>query len=340
MFSQGKEKMSNPNYKKILIIRIGAIGDVVHTSMAYHAIKESNPDTEIHYLTTIDKRLLENDLAISKVWSIDYKFKPFSKDTFEFANQLKSENFDAVINLQPSFKTRFLCFLAGIKKQYTYKKNNKIHAVNNYWQTAKEAFPNIKIYPKLNITLAENVCEQMKKVVEQYSHPLIIFNAGNIFAKRQGRTYPIKKWIELGNKIQQKYNSTIIITGVKEDEKMLKSLERIPNSVSFVDKLTLEENSALIKNCDLLISGDSGPLHIANALGVKTIGLFGSMPAKRTGIYSNGEIIISKKECVPCNSRKCKYLRGSVDLYAPCMKMITTDEIMEKVSLQLAQGEN
>ena len=74
------------NYKKILIIRIGAIGDVVHTSMAYHAIKEANPNVEIHYLTTIDKRLLENDLTISKVWSIDYKFKPFSKSTFEFGN--------------------------------------------------------------------------------------------------------------------------------------------------------------------------------------------------------------------------------------------------------------
>ena len=90
----------------------------------------------------------------------------------------------------------------------------------------------------------------------------------------------------------------------------------------------------------MLISGDSGHLHIENALGIKTIGLFGSMPAKRTGIYSNGEIIISKKECVPCNSRKCKYLRDSDDLYAPCMKMITTDEIMEKISPQLAQGEN
>lgn len=328
------------NYKKILIIRIGAIGDVVHTSMAYHAIKEANPNVEIHYLTTIDKRLLENDLAISKVWSIDYKFKPFSKGTFEFAKQLKSENFDAVINLQPSFKTRFLCFLAGIKRQYCYKKNDKIHAVDNYWETAKKAFPNIKRYPNLHLTLAQNTCTQMKKVVEQYFHPLIIFNAGHIFAKRQGRTYPIEKWIELGNKIQAKYDGTIIITGVKEDEEMLKPLGKVPHTVSFVNKLTLEENSALIKNCDLLISGDSGPLHIANALGVKTIGLFGSMPAKRTGIYSNGEIIISKKECVPCNHRKCKYLRGSDDLYAPCMKMITTDEIMEKVSLQLAQGEN
>ena len=63
------------------------------------------------------------------------------------------------------------------------------------------------------------------------------------------------------------------------------------------------------------------------------------MPVERTGTYNSGEIIISKKKCVPCNKRKCKYLQFSNDLYAPCMKMITTDEIMAKISLQLAQGE-
>ena len=84
-----------------------------------------------------------------------------------------------------------------------------------------------------------------------------------------------------------------------------------------------------------MISGDSGPLHIATALGVKSIGLFGSMPADRTGCFCSGVNIISKKTCVPCNRRKCKYLRKSKNLYTPCMEEIEVDEIIDAVNNNL-----
>lgn len=321
--------------KKILIIRLGAIGDVIHTSNVYRSIKKAYPDSEIHYLTTIDKTLIENDKALTKIWDIKPKeFKVLSKYYNDYAKQLKNENFDIVINLQPSIKTRLLVLLAGIKKTYNYHKNNKIHAVKNYWQTAKRAFADIEELPDLEITLSDKVCEKMSNIIKDCKRPFIILNCGHVFARRQGRTYPITKWIELGNKIQEKYDGTIFITGVKEDAEILKPLNTIKNSVSFVDKLTLEENSALIKLSDLLISGDSGPLHIATALGTNVIGLFGSMPISRTGPYGfNHCTIVSKKSCVPCNRRKCRYLDFPKELYSPCMCEISVNEILDKVNL-------
>lgn len=327
-------------FKKILIIRTGAIGDVIHTTNTFRAIKEAHPEVEIHYLTSIDTKLLEFDKNISKVWSIkDKQLKVFSKYMKEWAQILKAENFEAVINLQPSFKLKMLATLAGIKKQFNYEKNPKHHAVMNYWETAKKAFPDVRQYSDLKMYLSKEVSEKMKNELSQYRKPLVVLNAGHVFAKRQGRTYPIEKWIELGNKIQEKYNGTIIITGVKADCEVLKPLEQIPNAVSYVDKLTLEENSALIKNADMLISGDSGPLHIAAALGIKAIGLFGAMPISRfRPCGKNCSVVLSPMKCAPCDHIKCKYLVGSKDLYAPCMKLIETDDIMLEVDNLFASG--
>lgn len=328
------------DYKKILIIRTGAIGDVIHTTNTFRAIKDVHPEVEIHYLTSIDSKLLEYDKNITKVWSInDKKLKNFSKYMREWAQILKNEKFDAAINLQPSVKLKLLVTLAGIKKTFNYKKNSKHHAVMNYWETAKRAFPDIKQFSDLKMYLGEEVSNKMKIELSQYKRPIVVLNAGHVYAKRQGRTYPIENWIELGNKIQEKYDGTIIITGVKEDFEVLKPLEQIPNTVSYVDKLTLEENSALIKNSDMLISGDSGPLHIASALGIKAIGLFGAMPLSRFRPCGNNcSVVLSPMKCAPCNHIKCKYLIGSKKLYSPCMQKIQTDDIMLEVNKLFADG--
>ena len=325
--------MKKNGIKKILIIRLGAIGDVVHTSNVYRSIKKLYPHVEIHYLTMINPNMLAYDECISKVWKITLdQLKPFSKASKDFVRELQNEKYDVVINLQPSIKTRLIAYLAGIKKRVNYHKKGKLHAVQNYWQTAKRVFPEVEELPDLELNLNPEICKNVETQVADLKRPLVILNAGHVFAKRQGRTYPITKWIELGNKIQEKYDGTILITGVKEDEEILKPLESIKNSVSFVSKQTLEENCALIKASDLLISGDSGPLHIATALDTKVIGLYGSMPTSRTGPYGENHCaIVSKKSCVPCNRRKCKYLDFPKELYSPCMREITVDEIFEKV---------
>ena len=101
--------MNRDNIKKILIIRTGAIGDVVHTSALFRAIKKLHPNIKIHYLTSeLIKPLLIEDTDIEKVITINSKFKMFSEYTKNLAEELKQNNYDLVINLQPSFKIKFL----------------------------------------------------------------------------------------------------------------------------------------------------------------------------------------------------------------------------------------
>ena len=321
-------------YKKILIIRTGAIGDVVHTTGLIHAVKKAYPEVLIHYLTNpMLKFMLENDPAIEKVHTIESKFKLFSSYTIQMAKILKQEHYDLVINLQPSFKLRMLTFLSGIKKKAIYKKDFKMHAVTNFWVTARKDFPNIKEEKEVKIYLSEEAINKAKEKMKDFRRPLIVINAGGMFSKRQGRTYPRNKWIDLGNKIQDKYNGTVILNGAEEDAEFLLPLGQIQNSVNYIGWFPLEDSCAIISQADLMISGDSGPLHIATALGVKSIGLYGSMPVNRTGCYCNGINIQSPKSCVPCNHRKCKLIKGTDKIYTPCMEEINPNTILNNIDL-------
>ncbi|MDD3420559.1 MAG: glycosyltransferase family 9 protein [Candidatus Gastranaerophilales bacterium] len=320
--------------KKILIIRLGAIGDVVHTTNTFRAIKKLHPEAKIHYLTSaLIKPLLAYDPDIEQVWTADIKkMKVFSKYSASLSKELKQENFDIIINLQPSLKTRWLGFLTGVKKIIDYKKTFKLHAVDNFWATAKKEFKEIEKLPELKLYLNPEAIKKAKNYASELKHPIIVLNAGGIISKRQGRAYPTPKWIELGNKIQQKFDGTILLTGAKEDVELLSGLKEISGSKFLVGELSLEDSCALIGEADLLISGDSGPLHIATALGVKSIGLFGSMPAKRTGPYGAGHATITADmPCIPCNRRKCEFLKKG-EIFTPCMDNIPTEQVITAIS--------
>ncbi len=325
-------------YRKVLIIRTGAIGDVVHTTNLVHSIKKAYPLTEIHYMA---KELVafipENDKDIKKTIIIDPRFKLFSKYTFNLAKELKKEKYDLAINLQPSLKIRCLVHLAGIKKEIVYKKDFKLHAVTNFWKTGLKAFPDMEEDDKIKIYLPQQSVDKAKEILQSYKRPFVIINAGGVFAKRQGRTYPVSKWVELGNKIQEKYDGTVILTGEEKDREFLKPLNEINNSVNLIGKLSLEDSCGIISQADLMLSGDSGPLHIATALDIKSIGLYGSMPVNRTGCYCNGINIKSAKSCSPCNKRKCKFLKKTKNIYAPCMEEIDVLSVFEEVQKILNQ---
>lgn len=317
---------------KILVIRLGAIGDVVHTTNAFRAIKTKHPNVKIHYMTTKTQAcFLENDIDIEKVWIVeknDFKFKKVLK----LAKNVKAENYDVVLNLQPNFKTRFMTFLAGIKKQHIYKKSFKLHAVDNFFRVAKKHYKDIELPPAMKLYLSDDATQYAQNEFKNYSRPIIAFNAGGIISPRQGRTYPVEKWLELGNKIQEEFGGTIILTGTNEDYEFLKILESLKSVKSYIGKTTLEQNAALIGQCDLMISGDSGPLHIATALNVPAIGLYGSMPISRTGTYGQNCISLkSTMKCVPCNRRKCKYIKGTKEIYTPCMKSIDVSNIINEI---------
>ncbi|MDD3013685.1 MAG: glycosyltransferase family 9 protein [Candidatus Gastranaerophilales bacterium] len=320
--------MHNSDIKKILIFRLGAIGDVVHTTALVRSLKTFNPEISIHYLTTkTPSLLLENDHDIDKIWIAECKSYKY---IYKFSKKLKEEKFDLCINLQPStVRNKIFSFLIGAKKTLNYKKDFNFHAVENFWLTAKPLFKDLTLPENLELFVPEILKETFIGISE--GKKLIGFNMG-VSSTRQGRRWPLNYWRELAKALIDKYNCNIVLTGSANDADFSEKILDVSSNIkSYCGKLNIVENAALLSVCDVVVSGDTGPLHIASATGVHVIGLYGAAPISRTGPYGiHAVTLCSDRNCVPCNRRKCKYAKKG-DLYSLCMEDLTPDKVFDQV---------
>ncbi|MDD3593919.1 MAG: glycosyltransferase family 9 protein [Candidatus Gastranaerophilales bacterium] len=317
--------------KKFLIIRFGAIGDVVVTTGLVRALKKTG--AQIDYLTTkAPSLLLENDPDIEKIWLLE------SKSYFNILNladKFRQEKYDCIFNLQPSVRTKILCTLSFPKKTVTYKKDYKFHAVENFFDTGKKYCPDLELDKNLKLFLPEELKEKMNTRLENKKR--ICFNIG-ANSSRQGRKWEVKNWAQLAQMIKEKYDVQIVAIGAQEDVEKVNELTSLYSGItSFAGKLSLTESACLISCCDLIISGDTGPLHIATALGPVCIGLYGCPAPSRSGPYGEKHsVIVSTLPCAPCDGRKCK-LYKSEDDNMPCMQEIKPKKVMNLVDTVLNQ---
>ncbi|MDD5634953.1 MAG: glycosyltransferase family 9 protein, partial [Candidatus Omnitrophica bacterium] len=199
----------------------------------------------------------------------------------------------------------------------------------------------------VGITRADGTYEYFLTAEDEEKSNTILHEAGGgsgrIIGFNIGGNWRPKKWprenflavaVNLLNRFQ---DIEIMITGAAKDIKDAKSLANSANSprcYSVAGETTLNELAALFKKCELVISADSGPLHLASATGVTTVGLFGPTSYKITGPRGVGKNIVVHKEVgckIPCYSEKC-------DNDYECMKAITVDEVVDAVSKELAEN--
>lgn len=318
--------MSSNKIKKILILRFGAIGDVVHSTELFRSIKRKYPEISIHYAAFQGPAMnIIDDPDLDKVWIAEGK--SYSQLS-ELAKKLKKEKFDLFINLQPGIRTRVFSMMLGTPKTVTYSKTFKLHAVENFWRTGKQVFPDIELDKNLKLYIKEEVKNRVAGLLDK-SNMVIAFNMG-VSPTRQGRRWPQSYWTKLATKLLEDYDCEIILTGSQEDREFSEILLDIsPRIRSFCGKLSINENSALLGLCDLIVSGDTGPLHVATALGVPAIGLYGAAPVSRTGPYGEKcKAAFSSLACVPCNKRKCKFLKPD-ETYTPCLIDIKPEQIFK-----------
>ncbi len=311
--------------KKILIIRFGAIGDVVETTGLLRALKKAG--FCVHYLTgKVPSSLLEKDVDLDKLLVLE---KKTYINLLRLAKVLRKEKYDYIINLHPSLRTKFLCAISNAQKILSYKKSYKYHAVENFFMTAAKELPQLKLDDKIELFLSEQEKEWAENSLDKKIR--ICFNIGAT-PKRQGRRWQLLHWAELAKKIFEKYDAQIFLIGGKEDIKETEKLTELePRINSFAGKTTLRETAALISCSDLVISGDTGPLHIASALAPVCIGLYGCCSISRSGPYGKRHYTLcSELNCAPCDGKLCPFSKKDFD-DTPCMNIIKPTSVFKIV---------
>ena len=210
---------------KILIIRLGAIGDVVHSTIIQLAIKRKHPDTEIHFLSSdICTPLLNNDPNLCKVHSLDTSRKSDFFYLCTLGISLRTEKYDVIINLSNSLRNLFLTTLASPGK-IVFRNKNRTHAVDAFFNSAQEVFADIEKPEELKLHTSSEATAFIENEIRGHERPFIVINpGGETDYLRQGRIWSLEYWAELSDKLVQKYGGTIFIVGSKQEKEYHREL--------------------------------------------------------------------------------------------------------------------
>ncbi len=323
--------------KKILIIKPSSLGDIIHSLPFLNAIKAHFESSEIHWVIAKGlENLLETHPMIRKLILInkdDWKNLRNVKNTFAelsmLYTELGNESYDIVIDLQGLLRSGFLTFATGAPLRigfsearegsiffYTHKiKGGKeIHAVDRYLKIASAIGCNVEevIFPMPLIHETESI-RGLKTLIKEYA--VIV----------PGARWKTKQWFpERFAQLISLLNIKSIIIGSKYDEMISDFIisHSDGKAISIAGKTTLNELIHLIRGAKMVITNDSGPMHIAAACGIPIIAIFGPTNPTRTGPYGGNHIIIkSDIPCSPCYKKKCKSMK--------CLDSISVEHIYQ-----------
>ena len=321
---------------KFLVIRFSSIGDIVLTTPVLRIIKNQIENSEVHYLTKKENySIVKNNPNISKIHLLDI-------DNYKsILNELLNEQFDYIIDLHNNIRTKrvkshlkilsFTFNKLNIEKwlivNFKYNKLPNIHIVDRYLETLK-AFDvkNDGLGLDYYIDINDNI--DINNIIKEKNKKVIALIIG---AKHFTKQIPINKIIELCNSID--YN--IILLGGKDDyKKSIEIFNNTNNTINKVGEININQSASIIKQSDLIITSDTGLMHIASAFKKDIISIWGNtIPEFGMTPYMSGDnsIIIENTslKCRPCS--KIGYSKCPKKHFK-CMNDISTNEIINYIN--------
>ena len=165
------------------------------------------------------------------------------------------------------------------------------------------------------------------------SGPLIALNC-SVGSARPARNWFPERFAALADRLMDELNAAVVFVGGPEDRdlvrRIISGMHR--NAFSAAGELSVAHSAALLSRCTCLVSSDTGPIHLATAVGTKAVGLYGSTDPCRTGPVGTGHrVLIKDLPCVPCEEKNCPLGTRA------CMAAITVDEVFEAIRKAIAE---
>jgi lipopolysaccharide heptosyltransferase II len=322
------------NCKKVLCIRPDNMGDLLMSSPAIRAIKEtfqcqitlltsSMAANIAAYIDEIDE-IITYDLPWVKLNSLDN-----SESFFQLIETLKEKQFDAAVIFtvysQNPLPSAMVAYLAGIPRRLAYCRENPYDLLTN-WVPEKEPYEFVVHQVRRDLALVKTIGagtdkedivlrypeqtwskakEKLQSAGLDITRPYILMHAGVSEKKRE---FSLQKWIETGKRLVRELNQQLILTGSKSEKSLTDSLkDKIgKGAFSMAGLLSLEEFISLVAHAPMIISVNTGPIHIAAGTGTPVIVLYAltnpqHLPWKVKGkafFYDVPENLRSKNEVI------------------------------------------
>lgn len=338
----------------ILLVKLSAIGDVVHTLPALGALRRLYPRAHITWV--VEEAAAE--LVIAHPWldeAIVFRRKSWIKKLKQgkiistiaeikaFINLLRCRQYDLVIDFHGLLKSSLVVGLSSGKRKVGFDSyqelsgffvNEKVfedlgkHAVDRYLDIVR--YLGGKDQPAE--FLIPRGSDNEKRVTELLLQRGItegeVFVAVNPLALWETKLWPAENFARLCDLIAYDLGLRVVLTGVAD--KRMRCISSLINSpvVDLTGKTNLRDLASLYRRAALLVSTDTGPMHIAAAVGTRVVALFGPTDPSRTGPYGRGHRILYRDiACRPCFKKKCAD--------PVCLTGLTVEEVLQAVKEHL-----
>ena len=327
--------------KRILLIKPSSLGDIIHGLPLLKVLHEKWPDAKISwvikdiYADILHKNTYIDELIILKKTSLTTSILSFRK-------RLRQGMFDLAVDMQGLFRSGLVAFLSGAPVRvgfnnarelaplfYTHKIDAPLdlHAVErNIKLVASLGCENQEIKFPLNLSQKahEEVSEFLQKNQLDSNRPLITLVPGSRWEK--------KRWSPaffslLGDLLNHELEAKIVIAGSIQEMELIHEIRKSMKNPSLeATGFSLQKLSALLSKSDVVVTNDSGPMHVAAAMETPVVALFGPTDPRRTGPFTKNCLVIhSDLECMPCFRKPCSQKSFK------CMESITVEDVFEGV---------
>ncbi len=321
MLNLGKNK-KRFEAKNVLIIKLDAAGDMLMATPVFGLLKERYPNCKI----SVWCKPLAAEIIIHN---------PNVDETFIKKTALKSQFFDLIIDLRGNWQSVWFAFTHRPKLRLdrgTIRFKNMLlgnhpHDTETNYQIVQPLLKTKKpdLQPVIFYSIKDAEAVQTYLGAKQVKQFVVLHTS----AKTPLRKWPVNNYVALIHFLKEKFNCTILLAGGKEEEAENQRLAAVfkDNVAVIAGKFNFSAYAALVEKAFMFIGNESAPMHIAAAMQVPTIGLFG--PGEPVVFYPKGKktaFIHHVLPCNPCNQQHC------VRPEEPCMNLILLEEVIEKIN--------
>jgi len=309
---------------RFLIVSTTGLGDTLWATPAIRALRQKHPSAYIAVLTSpLGAEVLKNNPHITETFIVR---SPALWSLLALYRSLKKREIDTVLLFHASQRPVFP-FCAWLRPSAMAGTKGQNKGLDFLLTEALEAKPIHEIVRRLEIVGLPDADRSMELFIQDappalsLEGPIIGLHPG---AKDKFKQWPPSHFIQIGRRLQARYGASIVVTGSGAEKELVEAIAgQIPGAAAVTEGLSVHSLGALIKKMKLLISNDTGPMHIACAVGTPVVAPFAPTDARLCGpLASWGKAIQKPKTCTPCLRKKCR------DPF--CMRQISVNEVFEE----------
>ncbi len=347
---EGKESRPHKvQYERILVVRTDRIGDVLLSTSVLKVLRHQYPLSYIAMMVSpYTREIVDGNPFLDEVIVLD---KDGSHQgflaTIKFVTELKKKKFDLAVILHPTLRIHLICFLADIRERIGYdrkasyfltkaiphhKQEGDRHEVEYNFDLLKAlgiAETSCELYMPIKKSSEEFVEQLLRQAGINFQDKIIAINpAASCISKR----WPVGRFAELADRLAVLYHAKIVVVadsahhGISQE--MLALARYKP--IDFSGQLSLSHLASLFRRCVLVVSNDSGPVHLAVAVGTAVISIFGrnqpGLGPKRWGPLGESSAALYKEtDCLSCLAHACRN-------HFKCLEAISVDDVLEQAA--------